>query len=227
MATSRSHISISTAQLYFSLPDWSKLCKVDGEWCAPNAGDWVSSAVWRTLQLRKQVRQIVPYKRNRCIMCCLWAIMRKGKGIVKCMLFHTMSYLNKQFLKSRSAQNKSFGFLLAFFLSLNKKLFHRLIAHCSVNQIQSLCQTQLAVGQTGGWPSFVLFGTMVRKVGVNTGPLRPSHSYLPHADLCPMNSDPVRIVCLKIIKPAPADCSVMHIVCRALSLNTLALILSI
>ncbi len=48
-------------------PDWRKLCKADGEWCAPNAGDWVSSAVWRTLQLRKQVWQIVPYKRNRCI----------------------------------------------------------------------------------------------------------------------------------------------------------------
>ncbi len=91
------HFTLTHQQLHSTTlfqPDWRKLCKADGEWCVPNAGDWVSSAVWRTLQLRKQVWQIVPYKRNRCIMCCLWAIMREGKGIVKCMPFHTMSYLH-------------------------------------------------------------------------------------------------------------------------------------
>jgi len=63
--------------------------------------------------------------------------------------------------------------------------------------------------------------------GQHWNPCHPPDSYLPRADLCPMTSDPVRIVCLKIIKSVPADCSVMRIVCRAPSLNTLALILNI
>lgn len=56
MATSRSHVSISTAQQLSAPPDLKQLCEEDGEWCASNAGDWFSSAVWRTLKLRKQVR---------------------------------------------------------------------------------------------------------------------------------------------------------------------------